>query len=81
MVLKTIGCESLKSSSLLLSSIINVNVAQFGRALALGARGRRFKPCHSHHLNVLKCVGVAQMVEHEVEDLGVGGSIPSTDTI
>lgn len=27
-------------------------MAQFGRALALGARGRRFKSCHSDHLVV-----------------------------
>ena len=25
-----------------------MNVAQYGRALALGARGRRFKSCFSH---------------------------------
>ena len=40
-------------SSSLTASIIYLGVAQFGRALALGARCRGFKSLHRDHLKTL----------------------------
>ena len=68
------------------------NVAQFGRALALGARSRRFKSCHSDFAGggkpptqgALRTLGqngvVAQLVEHLYGMEKVRGSTPLDST-
>ena len=52
-------------------------VAQLGRALRLGRRGRRFKSCLSDHYNGV----VAQLVERMICIHEVVGSIPIDSTI
>ena len=49
-------------------------VAQFGRALGLGPRGRRFKSCLPYH------AGVAQLVERKTCNFDVTGSNPVTSS-
>ena len=52
-------------------------LAQLVRALACHAKGHGFKSRTDRHLNA----PVAQLVEHLIEDQGVGGSNPSGSTI
>ncbi len=53
------------------------NVAQLGRALGLGPRGRRFESCHSDHYNG----ALAQLGERLPCTQEVSGSIPLGSTI
>ena len=60
------------------------DVAQFGRALRSGRRGRRFKSCHPDHRATLVADifrGVAQLVAHTSGGRGAAGSSPVTPTI
>ena len=50
------------------------DVAQFGRALRSGRKGRRFKSCHPDFL----FRGVAQLVARLLWEQDVGGSSPFT---
>ena len=52
------------------------NVAQLGRALGLGPRGRRFESCHSDHDNG----ALAQLGERLPCTQEVSGSIPLGST-
>ena len=52
------------------------NVAQLGRALGLGPRGRRFESCHSDHL----FGALAQLGERLPCTQEVSGSIPLGST-
>ena len=52
-------------------------LAQLVRALACHAKGHGFKSRTDRHFNA----PVAQLVEHLIEDQGVGGSNPSGSTI
>ena len=59
-------------------------MAQFGRALRSGRRGRRFKSCHPDQGT--QCVhqklrGVAQLVARTAGGRGAAGSSPVTPTI
>ena len=63
-------------------------MAQFGRALRSGRRGRRFKSCHPDHKSttdfdvvLLHNRGVAQVVAHLTGGQGAAGSSPVTPTI
>lgn len=48
-----------------LSRGTNLDVAQPGRALALGARGRKFKSCHPDHLII--CGHTLELSRDEAE--------------
>lgn len=54
----------------------NRDVAQFGRALRSGRRGRRFKSCHPDHYGVW-----LSLVEYLNGVQGAAGSNPVTPTI
>ena len=54
------------------------NVAQLGRALGLGPRGRRFESWYPSHFH---SVLLAQLVEHLTFNQRVEGSSPSWLTI
>ena len=55
------------------------NVAQLGRALGLGPRGRRFESCHSDHLS-FNIGALAQLGERLPCTQEVSGSIPLGST-
>ena len=55
-------------------------VAQFGRALGLGPRGRRFESCLPDS-NYIKYGGLAQLGERLLCTQEVSGSIPLVSTI
>jgi hypothetical protein len=55
-------------------------IAQLDRALASGAKGRRFESCWAHQYSLnspLLCGPVAQLAEQQTLNLLVEGSIPS----
>ena len=57
-------------------------VAQFGRALGLGPRGRRFESClPDRNFNYIKIWGLAQLGERLLCTQEVSGSIPLVSTI
>ena len=62
-------------------------VAQLGRALRSGRRGRRFKSCRIDFLDFVKSGtkidsdAWLSLVEHYVRDVGVAGSNPVASTL
>ena len=57
-------------------------VAQFGRALGLGPRGRRFESClPDRNFNYIKIWGLSSLGERLLCTQEVGGSIPLVSTI
>jgi hypothetical protein len=71
MVLKTLYGFDLSNSHILMR-----DVAQFGRALRSGRKGRRFKSCHPDQYG-----GIAQMGERLNGIQEASGSIPLISTI
>ena len=67
-------------------NILHGPVAQLVRAPACHAGGRRFEPVLGRHIVLsvsikkIDFASVAQSVEHETENLSVGGSIPPRGT-